>query len=306
MKLQRQPIHAMLLGLLALAMTGAVCTSATAMQDGAKPTKTVQKTPPPESTPEAKPEGEHLPEADAIIERHIEALGGEKAMKEHKYRTFTGEMNIPSQGISGSIVIHQAEPNFFHLALESAAIGEAQQGSDGEHAWAMDTMTGARLLDGAEKEAAMKDSDFYSELNFRKHYPKRETVSKEEFDGAMCYKVRLTSPSGKVSENYYSLDTGLLMGMKGQLDSPQGELSTLAHVKDYKAVDGVKYPMTTQLDFTDFNISQTITFKKISHEEFSKDEFALPKQIKALVDEKAKKASEPAKDDEPSEPMHEE
>lgn len=287
------------LGLLALALTAAVSMPASALQD--KPVKSMEKTPPP-AQPTAPAADEHKPSADEIIERHIEATNA-LALKDAKFRISKGEMTIEGQGIKGNITVYQAEPSFFLLELEIPSFGMTRQGFNGEVAWSIDPISGPRILEGSELEAARRDADFHAEMNFKQHYPTRETIGKETFDGKECWKVKLVTPSGVVQEGYYALDTGLAHGLKGELETPQGKLASVAHIKKYETVENVKFAFETAIEFPTFGVTQTITLKSISHEEFSKDKFALPKEIQTLLEvkaEDAKKAAEPKPADAPA------
>jgi len=281
MTLHRQFGRNVMMGVVALGMSVCACQSAWALQD--HPTKSQQKSPavPKEIAPQADA---NLPSADDIHARYIDAIGGEKAIRAHTYRTSSGDFSIPDFGINGTFKVQQAAPHFFLLSLNIPSVGSSQHGYNGEVGWTKDDNQGPMLHEGDMLEEISREGDFYSDLNVKDHFPKRETVGKEEFGGTMCYKVHMVSPHGSDSLSFYALDTGLLVGLKGEASTPQGDLSTVTLMEDYKVENGVKMPHKITVTYPDLKMKQVMTFKEVSNDEFSKDVFDLPKEIATLVE----------------------
>ena len=281
--------------LLALLALGISASAVFALPQAEKPSKSVQSAPAKPQTDEP-PSTEKLPEADAILQRHIDAIGGEAAMKKHEYRTSKGDFSIPSVKITGTFEVKQAAPSFYLLTLVIPQIGTSKQGYNGEVAWSIDDNSGANLLEDAMLEQTKRDADFYSDLNYKTHFTRRETLNKEEFNKTECYKIRLVPPVGEAFEAFYSVDTGLLQGMQGVADTPYGKIRSISTLEEYKEVDGVKISHKITINYPDLQTLQVMTVKEISHEEVSRDIFALPKEIQTLVEIKA---SEKDDEDEP-------
>lgn len=265
-------------------IAGCLATTASALaplQDG--PRKVRQTAPPPPADQPAK--SEQLPEADAVLRRHIDAVGGEEAIRKLDHRSATGEFEYVGMGAKGTVKIHQAAPNDFLLEMEIPGQLRMTSGYNGEVAWSIDPISGPRLLEKELLEEMQKDADFYGDLNFAERYPERTTVGKEEFAGKSCYKLKLKTASGRTQDSYYAIDTGLFAGYKGEIVTLQGKLNAIIQVDDYKTVDGIKIPHKLTTVLPDQHMTQTIVMHDISHAEFPHDVFNLPKPIQTLVED---------------------
>src|SRR6266540_3117454 len=129
-------------------------------------------------------------------------------------------------------------------ALTSAA--QEKPKADGATGWDSNPMTGLRELSGVELAQIKRDSDFYPELNYKKHYTKLEVKGKEKVGSYETYVIEATSPEGSVEKLYFDVNTGLLVRHDGETENPQGKFTMETYLEDYKVVDGVKIPHTVK------------------------------------------------------------
>ena len=284
MKLQRHTGRHLCFAALAFALTAGNALAASPWQDGG-PRKARQVSPEqPQTAQESS--AEKLPSADAILDRHIEAVGGAKAIKQQEYRSTSGTFEFVGAGVTGTFRFQQASPHFLLKEMNAAQGLDFTTGYNGEVGWTINSIQGPQLFEGDRLEDIRRDADFYGELNYAERYFKRETVAKEEFGGAMCYKLKLISNAGTTYESYFSIDTGLFAGMRSELDTPQGRIKSVTLIDEYKAVDGVKYPHKVTMILPDHHYKEVKTTTEITHEKISHDVFALPKPIQTLVQAK--------------------
>jgi hypothetical protein len=125
---------------------------------------------------EAAKKAEALPEARAIIDKYIDAVGGEKAIKKIKSMEMTGELKIPAAGINGSLKIQAMAPNKMLVTSEIPGMGMIREGYDGTIAWSVDPNMGPRVKDGEELAQAEFQSDFYGTLHDDSRFKSMETV----------------------------------------------------------------------------------------------------------------------------------
>ena len=184
--------------------------------------------PPPATAPTAVAPSaantEPLPSATEVLQRNVEARGGEAAIRRHRHLTWKGTFAMPGMGIQGNMLLHASAPNLLHIAIEAPGLGTIAQGFDGTVGWADNPMTGPSVNTGKELEMTQIQSDFYSDLNTAEHFSKIEVVGRETYAGEPCYKVALTTKGGIEMFNYFSVATGLLMGTSGNLPTPMGEV----------------------------------------------------------------------------------
>jgi hypothetical protein len=228
-----------------------------------------------------------LPTAETVINQFIEATGGKAAYLKLKTRVITGTFEMPAANIKGTIKVTQASPNKMLFFVDLGPLGEMKKGTDGKDAWELTTVQGERELTGDEKDAFLRESDFYKELRWKELYDKVECVGIEDVEGKPAYKIVNTPKSGKPVTQFYDKASHLLVKETAITTGPQGEVPVDEYRSDYKAVDGVLTPFT----LTQKGLAQEIVLKMtdIKHNvELRADTFRRP----APPDEPAKKKVE--------------
>ena len=224
-----------------------------------------------------------LPSVDEIVSRHLEAIGGRDAVLAHSSTRATGTIDILGQGLSGAMTAYGEAPNKVVIVMAFEALGfEIRQGFDGEVGWAVDPMTGERLLQDGELQQLIDEADFYSDLHDPEKFTSMEVVEETEFAGKQAYKVRLVYKSGRESFEYFDVDTGLLAGVEGVQESVMGSLNVVTVLENYQEFGDLMVPtrMTQEL-----GPGQTIqvTIDSIEFDNVEASVFDLPAAIKALI-----------------------
>jgi hypothetical protein len=244
---------------------------AVSAQDNTKPAAVKPATP---ATP-ATPAASALPSLDEILDKNIKALGGKEAIEKLSSRSAKGTFDIEAMGMSGNFESIAKAPNKNAMSINIPGFGVVNNVFDGEKGWAADPMSGVRELAGAELDAAKRDGDFHSELNFKKNFPKAVVKSREKVGSAEAYLVEATPASGGPEKFYFDVQTGLLIRRDAERDSPQGKMEIEIYFDDYKAVDGVKIPHTLKQVTPAFSLS--MKFSEIKHNvEIDEKKFAKP------------------------------
>jgi hypothetical protein len=183
-----------------------------------------------------------LPKAESVLAHYIDATGGKAAYEKFKSRTITGTIEIPGANITGKIQIFQAAPNRIAIVTEVGPAGQTIRATDGKSAWEISSVTGERLLDGAEKDDFLRNATFNEELHVKELYEKAECVGIEDVEGKPAYKIVLTAKTGKSESNYYDKTSRLLVKETTTTKSPMGEITVETFSSDYKRVDGLLFP----------------------------------------------------------------
>jgi hypothetical protein len=229
-----------------------------------------------------------LPDAATILDKNIEAAGGAAAFDALKNRVTRGKMAMPAMGLEGSIVQYQAPPNLSSSHIELAGMMTADEGTNGEIAWEITTMTGPRLREGEEAEIFMRRSTF-PEHRWRERYSAATTVGVETIDGRDCYKVVMTPKVGPEDTWYFDKETSLLRRMDVIEKSPMGEVPATATFGDHKVVDGILIPHSSTM--TVGPVEMTITLESVEHNtEIPAGTFEPPDAVKALLEPAAEAA----------------
>ncbi|CAN5833189.1 hypothetical protein BH18ACI5_BH18ACI5_12930 [soil metagenome] len=150
----------------------------------------------PAPAPQANPAAAQLPAAKKILDRHLEAIGGRKALAALQSIHTVGAMTIPANGMSGTIEVFAARPNKMLAKTTIAGIGEISEGFDGTHSWSVSPMTGPMLATGEELAQKAFDADFDGSLNVASRYQSMKTLERTTFDERPCYKLSLIRKDG--------------------------------------------------------------------------------------------------------------
>ena len=218
----------------------------------------------------------------AVIARLIEDLGGEETIRSHTSMQLKGKMEMPAMGMSGETTIVQAAPDKMIMNIEMAGFGTMNNGVLGDVAWADSPMTGAMLLDGEMKRQALQQADFYASLNYEDTYPTMETVELTEYNGEEAYKLRLVDDAGKESTQWFSAETGLMIGVKATQVNEMGESEVTQTITEYKEFGGVMVPTQTTMNMMGMEIKQSVS--EVTWDSVTEDQLQPPDSIKALLD----------------------
>ena len=218
--------------------------------------------------------GAATPSADQILDRYLNAIGGRAAWEKLHSRTSLGRIDIPSQNLSGTIMIHEKAPNrtLLVIVLSGATFRQAY---DGTVAWTDDPKDGTRDLKDVELTEAARDADFYHPLDLKKLYSKFAVTGTEEINGHKCYVVEGTPPEGSADKLYFDAGSGLLQRFVSQRHINGSVSNVEEDFDDYRDVDGVKLPF--ELQQTNESAPFTIHIDEMHHNvELDDSEFARP------------------------------
>lgn len=222
-----------------------------------------------------------LPAAQAVIDRHIEASGGRKALDAINSVALKGTVSIPANGMTGTVEASFARPNKMTSKMTLAGIGEIQEGFDGTTAWSLSPMTGPMLATGEELAQKAFDADFDRTLGTAQKYESMKTAEKTTFEGRPVYRLELTRKGGGTDIEFYDVETGLKAGSTIERVNPMGTISLTSVLTDYKKFGDLMQP--TVMKQTVSGVQIVTTFTTIEFNTVDAAVFALPAPIKALI-----------------------
>jgi hypothetical protein len=248
----------------------------------ARPSATGQDKAAPKAQPQAKSD---LPAARTIIDRHIQAIGGRKAILGHQSTRITGTVTVSGNGMTGNFEIFAAKSDKGDdKALSKVTlggIGDLVEAYDGTHAWSSSPMTGPMLSQGKELEQRKYDADFYGELHDPARYTSITTVEKTTFQGRPCYKISLVRKDGAEDFDFYDVETGLKAGTIATRESPMGSVTSTVWQGDYKKFGDVLQPTTIKQ--TNTGVELVMKVSTVEYDTVPASTFEAPQAIKALI-----------------------
>lgn len=183
-----------------------------------------------------------LPEgltAGQVIESYIQAIGGKDKVASVKAvrKVMKGEM----MGSPIEMEVVQRVPG--QLFLEISMGGNVMSKQVLSNNEAVATQMGNNIPVGDEdKEQLLIASYPFAEMAYEELGVKTELIGTEKVDGKDAYAVQVTYPSGKQVTHYFDVDSGLKVRQTEVRKGPEGEKAFSTLYKDYKEVNGIKFP----------------------------------------------------------------
>ncbi len=253
------------------------------------PTTTPAPTPAPAAPTTPAPPTVPLPDAKEILAKSVDAIGGREAWSKRQSMEMKGTLELPGQGIKGTIIARTAQPNKMSTTIELAGIGAFRTGFDGTTGWSSDKISGARLMLGKELETIAREADYLKDVDPLRRWEKVETVGEGKFGNFDCWKVLATKGEEK-STLWFEKSTSLPRGFEMIVDTQLGKLPVVTIFVEYKEFDGIKLPVRSEASQAGQKI--VTVYETITLDSVPPTTFDLPPEIKALLE------PEPADEDE--------
>jgi zinc protease len=180
-----------------------------------------------------------------VIENYITAIGGAKAVSEIK--DFSMEMEGEVQGQSMSMSVQKKLPNKFFTSVVVDGMGEVNKIIFNGTKGSVSQMGNEQILEGDEAKALEAQSNIIGELEYLKDLSKLSYEGKENVEGKDCHILKIINAMGEGFE-YYDVESGLKIRQKNETESPMGKMTIVVDYKDYKEIDGVKFPHQLKQD----------------------------------------------------------
>jgi hypothetical protein len=228
-----------------------------------------------------------LPSAESVLNRYVEVTGGTAAYEKVKSEIVTGHIEFPGLGLKGDMTRYSAGPDNYYVTAELAGIGKIDSGVSHGIAWDNSVIQGARIKTGEERSQALVEAALIGSHDWRKLGFKAQLAGVEAIDGEDCYKVTLARDEGKPITVFFQKKSGLAVKTVAIAASPLGDIPLEATMSDYKAFNGLLYPMKT----LQTAVGQTIlyTTDKIQFNvDIPASRFDLPDEVKALQEKQSK------------------
>lgn len=190
---------------------------------------------------------------DAIVEKHLAAMGGREVLGKLTSRKSTGTVTVTTPGgpLSGPIEILLKAPNksHVHMALDLSAIGgpgtmTIDQGFDGTAAYSINSLQGENQV--SEKQADNLRNNIFPTpfLEYKQRGTKLEMLANEKVAGKDVIVLQITPKTGSPARMFLDAETYLPVRLVSTINVPQagGDIEQTTDLSDYRPVDGVKVP----------------------------------------------------------------
>lgn len=204
-----------------------------------------------------------LPTIDAILNRHVNAIGGRQSHKPLKTRVIKGRIELSGGAAWGELVLYGKTPDKWLAVMNINPMGQVKHGHDGYAAWNAGGTVGSQTLTSAVLSAFATSADFDRDLRLRELYPGirvRGVVKDKERE---FYLVEGYPRVGGAENMYFETKSGLLTGRDLTQQTTQGPTQIEMRYSDWRDVDGVKLPFKIVQSMP--NLKFVFTVREVKH-----------------------------------------
>jgi hypothetical protein len=243
---------------------------------------------------------EKLPTARQVIDRYVELAGGKSNFMKYESVMMKARTEVGGQSIGGKMTLATAKPNKLLLTVDLGGIA-IRSGFDGTNGWQMNPLTGPSIMDGAELRDMGRQADFFAILHEDKNYKSMTNLGKVDFQGELCYKLQIVDTDGSETMEFYGVTNGLQKGFTGTQESSLGKITATSVNLEHKKYGDLLLPSKVTQTMAGTGLSQTMIVDEVEFNNVPASTFALPPEIKALLENPEPEKDEKKEKDDPAE-----
>jgi len=219
--------------------------------------------------------------ADDVINSYIKARGGLAKLKSVQTERVAGIITF-APGVEGPFFVERKRPLKMHM--EISINGQSLiRVYDGKSAgWIYNPFApnaSVAAMSAQDLSGIADEADFEGPfVDYKAKGNQIEYAGKEQIDGKVVHKLKLTAKQGDVSFFFFDASTGLLMKWQGLRKVGDKELPWETYFRDFREVDGLKYPFLVESAAVESDQIQKIMATKIeTNIPLNDSQFAKPK-----------------------------
>lgn len=186
--------------------------------------------------------------ADEVITKYVTALGGADKIASIKTLEYEQTMSIQGMDLTAKNTFVIGKSMRSDISVMGQQITNVV---DGDKGWMINPMMGGTTAQDMPADALKSIKGSTEPPMFQLAYAKSDNIpyelaGKEKFDGKDVFNIKTTRPEGTFS--YYVDATNYqLLGFKGTVSMSGQKAETTAKFSDYKSVDGLTVPYSSEL-----------------------------------------------------------
>jgi photosynthetic reaction center cytochrome c subunit len=186
-----------------------------------------------------------LPDVDDIFAKYVQAIGGTEAIHQGKTRFEKGTVEGPHV-VHGTMETYRLAPNKAFAVLHTAS-GDTMEGVNGAIGWGRRPNGEVTEEAGDELARSKQWAAFFPGEMFKQDYARFQVRGTEKVEGHEAFVVMAWWPSGGADQIYFDAQSGLLLRITHQIESPLGSLPLETAYDDYRDVSGLKLPFIVRV-----------------------------------------------------------
>jgi hypothetical protein len=179
--------------------------------------------------------------ADDIINKYINAIGGQAAVDKVKSRSIKGTI----VGSNGQTMAYQAVQSGAEKAYESYVTnqGSMERAVVGDAGWEKNPR-GVSELAGGQLAMIKQNSLLFSNLKLKEQYTRMRVAGRDKIGDRDAVVVLAARADNQQERLYFDAENGLLLRRMSFMRTMIGVIPQQVDFQDYRDVDGVKMPFT--------------------------------------------------------------
>lgn len=199
--------------------------------------------------------------AFSVIEDYMKAIGGKEEVKKVNTLKVTLSSEIMGRAIDGTEL--RMNPSMRYTEMKMGSMVVQQTMFDGIKGY-QSQMGKKKDLTPEEAKEYLDDKGVIPQLYYNGADYKTEYMGTAKANGEDAYKLKVVKPSGKLSVEYYSVKTGLLLREEGTEKEGDVEVNVSTDFSDYRKVGNIMLPYTISISQGEMNFDMKVKEYKIN------------------------------------------
>jgi|SRR5579863_6307752 len=204
--------------------------------------------------------------ADDVINAYIKARGGLAKLKSVQTERISGTITF-GPGLEGPFFFERKRPLKMHMEITINGQSLIRVYDGKSSGWIYNPFApNAAVVPMSPGDLASiaDEADFEGPfVDYKAKGNQIVYVGKEQIDGKIVHKLKLTDKQGEASFFFFDASTGLIMKWQGMRKVGDKALPWETYFRDFREVDGLKYPFLVESAAVDSDQIQKITATKI-------------------------------------------
>jgi outer membrane lipoprotein-sorting protein len=204
--------------------------------------------------------------ADEIVTKYIAARGGYDKIKAVRSERVIGTISFGG-GVDGLFLVERERPLKMHMeiVLNGSTMIRVYDGKSA--GWIYNPFTpnpAVQPMSEADLRNIFDEADFEGPfVDYKQKGSAIEFAGKADVEGKPAYKLKLTNKNGDVSYFYFDAANYLLLEWQGIRKVGETDQTSESYFRDFREVEGLKYPFLIESRSPGTNQSQKLVADKI-------------------------------------------
>jgi hypothetical protein len=191
--------------------------------------------------PEAAPAS--LPTGDQLVDKYVQAFGGEKAISAVSSRVIQGTATFFGHEVAVEVFNRIGDDKTAQrISYMHTPNGDSVTAFNGHEGWLASPGRPPTEMRGGDLDAMRMDADLQFALHLKQNYSELKPVQVEQIAGHDAYELAASNADRPPVRLYFDKESGLLLRLERYADTPLGLNPTRIDYDAYSAVDGVQVP----------------------------------------------------------------